>query len=65
MEMSSKAGQEDALDYERRASLCEDPPLRVDVFFLPVVHHVLLFDDLECKGDILSLHLHLQMDMTG
>lgn len=65
MEMRLESEQEDWLDNERRASLSEDLPLRVDVLFLPVVHDVLLLDDLQCKCDVLVLHLHLQIEITG
>lgn len=56
--------RQDALDDKRRASLGEDPPLRVDVLLLSVVHHVLLLDDLQGKGDVLALHLHLHRPTT-
>lgn len=65
MEMRLESEQEDWLDNERRASLSEDLPLRVDVLFLPVVHNMLLLDDLQCKCDVLVLHLHLQIEITG
>lgn len=35
------------------------------MLFLPVVHDVLLLDDLQCKCDVLVLHLHLQIEITG